>query len=445
MLDERTQMLFTTLHKLYRRGAKSNIQKILVKTHEADIAAILEQFDDEDRIHIFKSEPSLEKRAAILSHLDEEFQTQLLEQLSQEELIKLLTRMESDDVADLLGHLPEEQSQVILNEMEIEDSEEVADLLGYPEDSAGGLMSYDYFAMDGNSTVEQTIQAIQEEDSNTIMFYIYVVNENEQLIGVLSLKQLLLSKKQERLRDIMFPEVISVRVDTDSEDVAKVVERYDFLSIPVVDSNNKLEGVITVDDIIDVIREEAQEDLLTLGQAGNEFDAPFLQQFKARAPWMLFSFIGGVLSFLVVYYLAPMSFKDVPNSFLILAAFLPLLLTIGATTGSQAVSVAISSVRANKWDFSKTLGLEFRMGILFGFIIFCLSFLLSETLLSELQFNWKMSSVIGLQVLFANLLGGLLPFSVQKLGVDPLVGTVPLFTAVVDLLAVSVLFGLFMF
>lgn len=445
MLDERTQMLFTTLHKLYRRGAKSNIQKILIKTHEADIAAIIEQFEADDRIHIFKAEPSLEKRAAILSHLDEEVQTQLLELLTQEELIKLLTRMESDDVADLLGHLPEEQSQVILDEMEIEDSEEVADLLGYPEDSAGGLMSYDYFAMDGNCTVAETIKAIQEEDSNTIMFYIYVINENEQLIGVLSLKQLLLSKKDDRLRDIMFPEVISVRVDTDSEDVAKVVERYDFLSIPVVDSNNKLEGVITVDDIIDVIREEAQEDLLTLGQAGNEFDAPFLQQLRARAPWVLFSFIGGVLSFLVVFYLAPISFSNLETSFLVLAAFLPLLLTIGATTGSQAVSVAISSVRANKWDFKKTMSLELRMGVILGLLIFCLSFLLSELFLSELQFNWKMSSVVGLQVLLANLFGGLLPFGVQKLGVDPLVGTVPLFTAAVDLLAVGVLFGFFMF
>lgn len=444
MLDEHTQMLYITLHKLYRRGAKSNIQKILIKTHEADIAAILEQFDAEDRIHIFKAEPSLEKRAAILSHLDEESQTQLLEKLTQEELIRLLTRMDSDDVADLLGNLPEEQSQEILSKMEIEDSEEVADLLGYPEDSAGGLMSYDYFSMDGNCSVAETIKAIQEEDSNTIMFYIYVVNENEQLIGVLSLKQLLLSKKEDRLRDIMFPDVISVRLDTDSEDVAKVVERYDFLSIPAVDSNNKLEGVITVDDVIDVIREEAQEDLLTLGQAGNEFDAPFKEQLKARAPWVLFSFIGGLLSFLVVFYLAPISFDRVDVSFLVLAAFLPLLLTVGATTGSQSVSIAISSVRANKWDFKKSLFLELKMGLLLGVIVFILSFILAETFLTQMQFNWKMSAAIGLQILLANTLGGFLPFAVQKIGVDPLVGTVPLFTAVIDLFAVGILFGLFM-
>src|SRR5690606_24737146 len=137
-----------------------------------------------------------------------------------------------------------------------------------------------------------------------------------------------------------------------------------------------------------------------------------LQQFKARAPWVLFSYIGGVLSFLVVYYLAPVSFNAVERSFLVLSAFLPLLLTIGATTGSQAVSVAISSVRANKWDLKKTLSLEVKMGLCFGVIIFCLSFLLAETFLTELQFNWNMASVIGMQVLLATLLGGLLPFGV---------------------------------
>ena len=444
MIDDRSKMLYTTIHKLYRRGAKLNIQKILVKNHEADIAEVLPRFDIEDGLKIFKMEPSLEKRANILSHLEERSQVQFLQQLSRPELVRLINRMDSDDVADLLGKMTPEESNAVLADMEQEDSVEVADLLGYPEDSAGGLMSYDYFSMEENATVAQTIQYIQDEDANTVMFYIYVINGNEQLLGVLSLKQLLLSKTGELLKNIMFPDVISVTVDTDKQDVAKVVERYDYLSIPVVDSNNTLVGVITVDDVIDVIREEAQEDLLSMGRAGYDIDASVFEHIKARLPWVVFAYIGGVLSFLMIYFLAPLGLSVQPNEpILLLSAFIPLILTMGATSGSQSVTIAVGAIKANKVGKGSYHIKELWIGITFFLIFTLLTNLLAHVFLPNFEHLTITSVALGLQMMLAIVLGSLLPKFVNKIGVDPLVGSVPLFTAVADLTAMAVLFGCF--
>ncbi|MCB9025147.1 MAG: magnesium transporter [Bdellovibrionaceae bacterium] len=448
MIDERAKMLIATIKKLYHRDAKHNIQRIFAKTHEADISTILEGFEPGERFDLFRMEPSIEKQSETLSHLKPEIQKEILSCLTNQEILRLVDLMDSDDAADMLGQLPEAEANAILSKMKKEDSDGVADLMGYPEDSAGGIMSSDYLALNQNLTVSDTIKNIQEEDEDIgVAFYIYVVNDNEQLVGVLSLKTLLLSKKNETLKDLMFTDVISVTVDTDQEKVAKVVEHYDFLSVPVVDQNNRLVGIITVDDIIDVIREEAEDNLLAMGRAGLGVDATTFERLKARLSWLLLALFGGILCFAVVFFFGLMGQQEDENTVLwVLAAYIPLLLSIGATIGSQASTVTVGAIRSGileinmvKQHLFKELKLAFLFMILFGLLVFGLA----ELLLGPFNVSWLLAFSISLQVLISMFLGNLIPIAISRLGIDASVASIPVYATFADVSAMLVLFGLY--
>ncbi|NQZ00106.1 MAG: magnesium transporter [Bdellovibrionales bacterium] len=450
MSEEKVKMLATTVQKLMSRGARPNVIKILEKSHAADIAELLSVLSHEDRYDVFLMEPNEEKRAEILSHLEEEQQAEMLKVLSKKDVITLVSRMEKDDVADLLGSIPEDEADEILSSMVKEDSQEVAGLMGYPEDSAGGIMGSDYVAFKKDMTVKQVIESIQAEGQESkVTFYVYVVNDNEQLVGVSSLKQLLLSKADEVLKNIMFPEVISVNVETHQEEVSKVVEKYDFLSLPVVDGNNELVGLITVDDVIDVIREEAEEDLLAMGRAGWGLNVSTFEHFKARLPWLFFAYGGGAACFAIVYFLAalPAQAEKSLNEIWLVAAFIPVLLSMGATSGSQAATVAVGNLRASSYDSSKgrnQLLKEFRLAFSFALIFGLLSLLLGLVVTANKSLVLGLAGVMFVQILLALMMGATIPQAMKRLGFDPTVASVPLFTSIADVTAVILLVSLFL-
>ena len=443
MIEDRTKILAQTIEKLLHRDARQNIQKVFLKTHSADIAAVLESFSPVERFDLYKLIISIDERAKVMSHFDEETQKEMSQHLESEELLEVARLMESDDLADFLGHLDEDMSKSILKGLDTQDSEDVADLMGYPEDSAGGIMSSDFLALDQDFTVEQTIAAIQSEESeNAIMFYIYVVNNHDQLLGVLSLKELLLSRRDQVLKDLMIPDVLSVAVSTDQEDVAKMVERYDFLSIPVVEEGNKLVGVVTVDDVIDVIREEAEEDLMSMGQAGLDSGASVLEHFRARIPWLIFSFLGGFLCFVVIQGFLPSDLME-GQSFGVLAALIPLVLTMGATSGSQSATTAMTALRMNsldRRDIRELLTKELLLSLYFaGF------FALSTFLVVYFGLNHEacyiLAGAIAFQIVISMMIGGGTPILIESLGLNSLIASVPIFTVLADVSAMLILFG----
>lgn len=274
-MDQKTKLLANSITKLLRRGAERNIRRIINKTHDADVASVLEVLDTEGRISVFQLISDPERQAKILSHLNKKFQTEIAQVYELSKLQKLLGIMDSDDAADLLGHLPEELSQKVLSGLGTDELQDVEELLSYPEDSAGGLMGSEFLTINEALSVRESIEKIQTMDEDLISFYIYVVNDASRLVGVLSLKQLLLSRPQDILKDIMSTDVISVSISTEQTEVARIVEKYDFLSLPVTDENGELVGVITVDDVIDVIREEAAEDIQALGIGGANLDESY--------------------------------------------------------------------------------------------------------------------------------------------------------------------------
>ncbi|HAG91304.1 MAG TPA: magnesium transporter [Bdellovibrionales bacterium] len=441
-MEDRTKLIIASIRKLQSRGAKPNIRKILAKTHPSDMALVLQGLDPEERYEVFLMEESFARRANVMSYLDESLQKELIELSSREDILKILSHMDSDDAADLLGILPEEESKEFLSSMVRKDSEEVAELMGYAEDSAGGLMSSEYLAVNQNLSVAEAVAALQSNgDQGTISFYLYVINDHGQLVGVVSLKQLLLSSKSSKLKELMYKDVISVHVNAHQEDVAATVERYDFLALPVVDGNNNLVGVITVDDVIDVIREEAEEDFLAMGRAGWGVEESVIDHVKARFPWVILSFLGGVTCFLIIFSNRPHVADFSPLWYL--ASLLPLLLSLGATTGGQAAAVSVGHVRSGRLEFKRVgnylLG-EVAIGLVLGSIlalaVFGLGFWLTGVLIISLYF----AAATLFSVVWAVSMGGGIPVALDRLGIDPTIGSVPLFTTLADISSVLILF-----
>lgn len=450
MIEDRSRMLIATVQKLLSRGARTNILRILSKTHAADIAILLQSLRSELRLEVFQMVEPDSKRAEVLSHLDSEIQEEIFDLLGRQEFLLLVGLMDSDDAADLLGALDAEESQEILSQMVTEDSQEVAELMGYPEDSAGGLMSSEHLSVNQSLTVDQAIKCIQTEgEEGKVTFYLYVVNDHDQLVGVVSLKQLLMSKRQEALKQIMHTDVISVGVTTDQDEVAQIVEKYDFLALPVVEGNNQLVGVITVDDVIDVIREAAEEDLLAMGRAGWGVNVTVFDHLRARGPWVLLAFLGGCFCFALVYFFGQLSNSSSELGQLwLVAAFVPMVLTLGATTGSQAAAVAVGAIRSGRFEAGKArahLKKEVQLGILMSLILGGLVFAIfavGELIFDPYNLSLGFSLAVSIQILLAVLIGSTVPLVLHRIGLDPVIASVPLVTIVADVAAVAILFGI---
>lgn len=444
-MEAAISLLVNSIKKLYHRRALENIQKIFIKTHHADIAEILSHFESEERTALFNLLAQGKDKSSVLSYLSETLQKEILETLSKKEVLNAVTGMDSDDVADLLAVLPEESVKEILTSMEKSDSTEVVNLISYPEDSAGGLMNSDFLAFDQNFSVQEAIDFIQSEESESLItFYIYVVADEDKLIGVLNLKQLLLAKKKDTLQDLMKLDVISVSVETGQEQVARVVEKYDFLSVPVVDPSGSLVGVITVDDVLDVIREEAEEELLQRGQVGGDMESSLLEHFKARLPWILLAFLGGLFCFSIIYLLTEQYHQTTfLNLWLLTTASLPLILSLGSVVSTQSATMTLSGIRLGLFKkpkawlkhFTKELVLGFSFSVLLSLLFLAVSYFFPIKPIYELL-------IVGviLQVFLSISLGALVPLAFDKLGLNATVSALPFLTILLDIILIAGLF-----
>jgi magnesium transporter len=425
MIDQKQKVLITSLRKLIRRGAQRNIRNIFSKSRAVDIADIFGELEATEQLVVYNLLPSQEMRAEMISHLTENVQKQFVPRIAEKSMHEVIALMAADDQADLLARLPEDISKKILESMEKEDKEEIEDLLQYSSSSAGGLMTTEVLAFEQGITVKRAVEILQEEAEEAVAtFYVYVVDDFHKLVGVLSLKQLLLSKPLDILKDIMIKDTVSVRLDTKQEDVAKIVERYDFLSIPVVDENNTLMGAITVDDVIDVIREEAREDLLALGQTSSALGSSFLQQVRSRFPWIGLAFIGGILGYVTVAGLIPSGVDT--NAWVILSA-IPLLLMTGMTISNQATTVSVQAIREGKLD---STGLpyyllnELKVGSFFAIVLSAM-LLVFEVVINNIPIlvSAALSVILFVQIFLAVGLGVLVPWILKRLQLDPAVGS----------------------
>ena len=437
MQSDRTRVLIDSMRRLLRRGAYSHLNKIVNKTHAADLSVVFRSLSGSQQQTLFKMIKDTEQKGMLLSELDEDTAVEIIEYLNIEDILEIFESMPNDDVADLLGRLPEEMSQVILEKMKKDESEEVEDLLRYEDDTAGGIMVPDFIALSEDITAKDAIESLQKEHLEVEMpFYLYVIDEYGKLVGVSSLRQLVVVPPETPLKEFMTTDVFSVQTDMDQEEVAKIVARYDILAVPVVDGSHKLVGIVTVDDVIDIFRREATEDILKMAGAGEGFveTKSVLKSTRIRLPWLFASCVGGILAFFIIG-----KFESSLYKIAYLAAFIPVIMGMGGNIGTQSSTIVVRGLatgRINIRDFWTVVVKELAIGVILGLIYGLL-------IGSVAQFRYSIEALaisVALAVIcsmsLAALIGSLVPMSFAKINIDPAVATGPFVTTAIDIIAV---------
>ena len=442
MMGRKLQLLIDTIQRLLRREAHTNIKRIFAKTHPADLAILISYFDSVPKSLLFNLMDGNETRALVLAEMHHPEAAEFLIERPISEIVLLLDAMDADDAADILGSFPEELSNEVLRRLEGADADEVGDLLKYDEDTAGGIMTPDFIALHEDMTAQLAIEALRENREVDMAFYLYVVNDHEQLVGVLSLRKLVLVAQGRVLKELMEPNVASVRVDTDQEEVARQVARYNLLAIPVVDENNTLLGIVTVDDVIDVIKEEATEDFLKMAGAGQEMltTESVATSVRARAPWLLVGCIGGLVGALVIR-----PFIGDMQEHHYLALFMPIIMAMGGNIGTQSATVIVRGLATGYVDRRKVAPVYWRelrvailLGVVYGIIVGATSVLFSD---GNVVYAGAVALSMTLAMGLAVSIGTLLPFLLERFGIDPAVSTGPFVTSAVDVLGLLIYFS----
>ena len=445
MIGFEGKVLLNTLRRLYRRGAVDNIIKLIGKTHPADLAWVFRSLPPGEQKDIFQIIANTDIISDFLSELDSSIMVDLVAGLSPALMAGIVSKMASDDAADLLEALPDEIAKEIRAHMQTEEREEVEELLKYDPETAGGIMSPDFMYLDENLTVEEAIKKVQKRsEDKEMVFYLYITHGEGQLAGVLSLRELLMHPMHRKLKNIMNTNVISVTTDTDQEEVAHIVSQYNLLAVPVVDATFKLVGIVTVDDIIDVLREEATEDFLQMAGAGKEQEIllkPLHKKIMLRAPWLLVAWVGGVGAMFIINH-----FQGELQKVLALASFIPIIGGMGGNIATQSSSIIVRGLATGRVDlghYFSTIGKEFLLGIVlgtsFGIILGLLAYIKYQTPI-------YLGMVVGLSVAIvmtaAATVGTTVPLVLKKLHVDPAVATGPFITTTIDVLGVTLYFSI---
>lgn len=437
------KVLRDTLRRLHRRAAKENIRKLILKTHPADLAWVFRSLNFTEQKYIFEILAQTDQVALFLSELDDQIMLDLVEGLSPRFMANVVTDMASDDAADLLEALPNEVAVEIRTHMEVKDRDEVEELLKYDPDSAGGIMSPDFMYLDQELTVEEAIAKVQRRsEEKEMVFYLYITHGDGQLAGVLSLRELILHPMHRKLKNIMNTNVITVTTDTDQEEVAHIVSQYNMLAVPVVDAAFTMVGIVTVDDVIDVLREEANEDFMQMAGAGRDQEIllkPLHQKIFIRAPWLLASWLGGVGAMYIIT-----SFEDALAKVLALAAFIPIIAGMGGNIATQSSTIIVRGLatgRASMQQFFQIVLKESLVGIVLG-IIFGL--LLGVIAFFSYADPMELGLVVGFSVFavmaMSAMVGALVPLVLKRLNIDAAVATGPFITTAVDVLGIGLYF-----
>jgi magnesium transporter len=437
-------LLFFAVRKLINRGATSNLSNMVNKLHPADIAQVMRQLGPSDRFLLFGLISEKEKAAEVLSELDPPLRSELLEQLDPKRIAEIFKEMSPDDLADIVGDMPKEVASKVLGSLGKKDSEEIQELLKYEEDTAGGIMSPHFLALNENITVKDALEKIRaSSDDMEVSFYLYLVDDFQHLTGIISFRKLLTSPLDTSLKKIMKTEVISVRVDEDQEDVARIVERYNILSVPVVDRYNKLVGIVTVDDVIDVIRAETTEDIYKMAGTSHEelFEQSTWKVVMMRMPWLLITLIGETCSYFIIRW-----HQGTLQENIAIAFFIPMIMALGGNVGNQSQTIVVRGLATGKimdteqWKILfKQIRIGMAMGIIAGILISFFSLIIDSK-------HHVLSVIVGfslfMSITISGLIGAAVPFTLKRLNIDPAVAAGPFITNFNDVISIFIYLSL---
>ncbi|WP_396217826.1 magnesium transporter [Flavobacterium sp.] len=433
--------LITQIENLIQQNNIVELETILHEIHFADIAEIMNDLDTSEAIYIFNLLDS-EITAEILLELDEEVRETILSTLSAKEIAEELDELDTDDAADIIAELPQSKKAQVISELEdVEHAKDIVDLLRYDENTAGGIMAKELVRVNENWNVLTCVKEMRLQAENvTRVHSIYVVDDEDRLKGRLSLKDLLTTSTKTQISDIYIKKVDYVRVETKDVEVARIMQKYDLEAIPVVDELGRLVGRVTIDDIIDIIKEEADKDYqLAAGISQDvEADDSILELTKARLPWLVLALFGGFISVKVLGIFEPMM-----ESHRMLLFFTPLIAAMAGNVGVQSSAIVVqglanNSITGSLWNrLLKELSLSLLNGsILAGILILGSHFLLGYEFLIGITVSIALLSVI----VIASLIGTFIPIVLDKYGVDPALATGPFITTSNDIIGIIIYF-----
>ena len=443
--QRKIDVVMESVRRLLRMGATPNLLNLLQKQHPADLAQVFSELHERERHSVFNILVEKNGKLAMetLSELGPDKGAELLALRSAEDIARLVQEIPSDDAAVLIDKLPEELSAVVLELIRPKPGGGVSELLEYEEQTAGRLMNPNVFALAEGLTAGESITALQTSRDVEMVFYLYVVDDRRHLVGVVSLRRLLLVPPDTPLKRIMTTEVYSARVDTDQEEVARQVASYNLLAIPVVDAENKLVGIITVDDVIDVIKDEATEDVLRLAGVSAEDSvrmAP-IESLRRRVPWLL---VNLVTAFLAAYVVSKFqaTIKIVP----ILAAYMPIVAGMGGNAATQTLAIIVRGIALGELTWTNArqalikeglvgLGNGVANGLVAGLIAWGFS-----------RGDWALGLILMLAMIVnmfvAATAGTLIPLGLRALKVDPAIASSIFITTFTDVLGFLTFLGL---
>ena len=442
--QRRIDLVLDSVKRLLRIGATANLVNLLQKQHPADLAQVLTELSDKDREAAFTLLVERNGRLAMetLSEIGAESGAPLLATRPAEEIARLAQEIESDDAAALIDHLPEEMSAAVLDLMRPKESQVVEHLLEYDERTAGRIMNPSVFALSEDITVGEAITEIQSSRDVEMVFYLYVVDERRHLVGVVSLRRLLLVAPETPLKRIMTADLISARVEMDQEEVARQVAAYNLLAIPVVDEENKLVGIITVDDVIDVIKDEATEDIYRLaGVTGDErVFTPARESLRKRLPWLGVNLATAFLAASVVGL-----FTGTIDALPILAVFMPIVAGMGGNAATQTLTVIVRGIALGEltWGNSrKALMKEALVGIGNGLALGLVAALVAWATRGDPVLGVVLGTAMVINMFVAATAGVLIPLGLRAANVDPALASSVFITTLTDVFGFLSFLGL---
>jgi len=435
MQVEITKEFVDRLQQLIEQNAEQEIKSLMVEMHAADIAEIMDELSLEEAKYLYLLLDG-EKASDVLVEIPEPDRKRFLKALPPEVIARqFIEHMDSDDAADIVQDLDEQLQQEVLNEIEdVEQAGDIVDLLEYDEESAGGIMAKELVSVNKNWTVATCLKeiSIQAEDVDEI-YYVYVVDDAGVLKGVLSLKKLILTNTNAKISNLYNSDIKSVSTETHQEEVANIMDKYDLVALPVVDSIGRLKGRITVDDVIDIIREEAEKDYqMVSGITGDvEMSDKVWRLTRARIPWLMIGLLGGILGAQVLGI-----YENELARFQGLAFFIPLIAAMAGNVGVQSSSIVVQTIAAGARDIQSTsrkllkeLSVAFITALVFSTIIFLYNYFVSNNM--ELTFSVSISLFV--VIIFASLFGTFVPLILNRLKIDPALATGPFITTTNDI------------
>ena len=435
--------MLKNIEKLIEEKKYAEIKKILNEMNDYDIAEIFEDLPTTEQLKIFRL-LTKDIAADVFSYMETDTQSKLITLLSEKEAVEIINDMASDDAADLMDEIPANVVSRLLSKVDPEARRDINGLLNYPDDSAGSIMTTEYMDLKEENTIEEAIRKIKKEyDDKETIDICFVTDKSRKLIGTVKLKDLVLNDEEKLIKDIMDDDIMSVNTLMDQEEVASIIQDYDLTSIPVVDTENKLVGIITIDDVIDIIEEEATEDIEKMA-AITPTEKPYLklnvlELYKSRIPWLLLLMISATFTGKIIQH-----YEAALASYVVLTSFIPMLMDTGGNAGGQSSVTIIRGLSLNDIEYKDTLKViwkEIRVAALAGITLAIANFaklLLIDKVTTGVALVVCLTLIV--TVIIAKIIGCSLPILAKKIGFDPAVMASPFITTIVDAISLIVYF-----